>query len=242
MCPIITTSAFGNGWSKKLPAEKRDAVGHADGGDVLLEDRRHLRQVESLAGEVRVGQRDLGRQVALGRAHVDERLVVLPGELARDRAVGAVADPGHGRQELLQPGGVGIQRLEETGPSALELVLGQAGAERLGEAAPERDTGDGSPSRGCRRRTRASSGRGRGRSRACWRRYRRSRWRNPSAVSVSRKSRADRGCRPRRPLSASNLSGPWASSVNTPISMALRSVLDGQKARPVCRIRSGVRG
>ena len=36
--------------------------------------------------------------------------------------------------------------------------------------------------------------------------------------------------------------GPCASSVKTPISIALRSVFDGQNARPVCRIFSGFGG
>ena len=40
----------------------------------------------------------------------------------------------------------------------------------------------------------------------------------------------------------SKASGPRASSVNTPISMALSRVFEAQKARPVCRIFSGVRG
>ena len=60
------------------------------------------------------------------------------------------------------------------------------------------------------------------------------------ATSVSRKSRADRACSPSRALRRSKLAGPAASSVNTPSSMALSSVLAGQKAKPVCRIFSGV--
>ena len=50
--------------------------------DELLEHRRHLGQVEADAGEVWVRERDLHGEVALRRADVDERLVLVPGELS----------------------------------------------------------------------------------------------------------------------------------------------------------------
>ena len=54
---------------------------HAVVFDVVLEDRRHLGQVEADAREVLVRERDLHREVALGRPDVDERLVLVPREL-----------------------------------------------------------------------------------------------------------------------------------------------------------------
>ena len=65
--------------------------------------------------QVRIGQRDLRREVALRRADVDEGLVVLPRKRARDRQVGAVADAGHRGEELLQPRRIGVERLEQAG-------------------------------------------------------------------------------------------------------------------------------
>ncbi len=51
---------------------ERDAVGHARSGDVVLEDRRDLGQVEALTAQVRIGERHLGGEIALGGAHVHE--------------------------------------------------------------------------------------------------------------------------------------------------------------------------
>ena len=48
------------------------AIGQPDAGDVLLEDRRHLRQVEARAAQVRVGERHLRGEIALRGADVDE--------------------------------------------------------------------------------------------------------------------------------------------------------------------------
>src|SRR3954468_21254618 len=60
------------------------------------------------------------------------------------------------------------------------------------------------------------------------------------ATSASRKSLALRGCSIRRSDSVSKSREPLASSVNRPISTALRSVLEPQKPRPSCMICSGV--
>jgi hypothetical protein len=68
---------------------------------------------------------------------VDERLVVVPGELLRDRQVGAVTESGHCGEELLQAGRIRIQRLEEWRLARLRLVLELPRAQCLGEAAPE---------------------------------------------------------------------------------------------------------
>ena len=88
--------------------------------------------------QVRVGQRDLRGEIALRRADVDEGPVVLPGKLPGDGHVGAVADAGHGGEELLQSRRVGVEGLEQPGPAALDLVLRLPGAERLGQVPPER--------------------------------------------------------------------------------------------------------
>ena len=81
MCPITTTSAFGRSSAKKSPRGEPEPFLHAVVLDVVLEDRRHLGQVEADAREVVVRERDLHREVALGRPDVDEGLVFLPGEL-----------------------------------------------------------------------------------------------------------------------------------------------------------------
>src|SRR5437660_424560 len=62
----------------------------------------------------------------------------------------------------------------------------------------------------------------------------------PSATSASRKSVAPRGCRSSRAAIVSASRGPVARCVNSPSSTALRSVLEPQKAKPSCRIGSGV--
>ena len=110
----------------------------ANSRHVFLEDRRHFREVETRAGEMRIREGDLRRQIALGRADVDERAVVLPRKRVRDRQVRAVADPRHRRQEFPQPRRLGIQRLEQPRRARLHLVLRQPRPQRLGQAAPER--------------------------------------------------------------------------------------------------------
>src|SRR5215217_2029858 len=67
-----------------------------------------------------------------------------------------------------------------------------------------------------------------------------SRFNMPRATSASRKSLALRGWSIRRSDSVSKSREPFASSVNRPISTALRSVFEPQKPRPSCRIPSGV--
>ena len=48
-----------------------------------------------------------------------------------------MADAGHGGQELLQAGGIGVEGVEEIGAARPDLVLRLPGAERLREMAPE---------------------------------------------------------------------------------------------------------
>ena len=138
---------------------------------------------------------------------------------------------------------VGVEGLEEPRPAALDLVLRQARAQRLGETVPRTGRAGGSPSRACRRCTTASCDRGTGPFRGCWRSDRRSRVqeaeRDQRVEEVARRSRMEPET---AATAASNASGPCASSVKTPISMALSSVFEAQKARPVCRIFSGFGG
>ena len=209
---------------KKSPVSKERRVSQAVARHVLLEHRRDAGQVESPALEVRVGEGDLDGQVALGGADVDEARTLAPGEPLGDLHVRAMADPGHGREEALEPGGVGVERLEQRDIAGLRLVLEPAGAQRLGQGAPEaveavvRHLEDPAGARG------APGARGGSRARV-------------------------RG----------RLSGWSASSVKSPISMALRSVFEArrllirhergrgslrsvfeaQKPRPTCMMWSG---
>ena len=104
--------------------------------NVFLEDRCDLRQVEAGALQVRVGERHLRSEVALRGSGIDERLVVLEGELRGDRLVRGLADAGHRGEEAAQSRGLGVERGEE-GAALLHLVLRQAGVQRLGEVVPE---------------------------------------------------------------------------------------------------------
>ena len=114
-----------------------EAVTEPEGGDVLLEDRTDDRQVEAAAAEMAVRQGDLHGEAALGGADVDERPVLLPGELLRHRSCRAEADARHGLEEEAQARGVRVESGEEVASAELGLVLRLAGAERLGEGAPE---------------------------------------------------------------------------------------------------------
>ena len=87
---------------------------------------------------MRVRQRDLDGQIALRGPDVDVGAVVLPREGARDRHVRPVTDGAHRGEELLQPRRIGVEFLEQTGPSRLDLVLRLSGAQRVGELGPER--------------------------------------------------------------------------------------------------------
>ena len=56
-----------------------DAAGEAVGGDVVLEDGADVGQIEADAGDVGVGERDLGDEVALRGADVDGGFVLAQG-------------------------------------------------------------------------------------------------------------------------------------------------------------------
>ncbi len=78
------TSALGSEESKKLPGAKRSATVETEAVDVLLEDRADLGKIEADAGEVGMGEGNLGGGVALRGADVYEGLVVRPGEFGGD--------------------------------------------------------------------------------------------------------------------------------------------------------------
>ena len=111
--------------------------GETVGGDVFLEDRADCGQIKADALKMRIGERDLSDEVALRSADVDDRLVILPGELARDGEVGSAADAAHGAEEVAEAIGVGVEGLEEIVTAVARLVLWFAGAKRGGEVAPE---------------------------------------------------------------------------------------------------------
>ena len=154
-----------------------------------------------------------------------------------------MADAGHRREELLQARRIGVERLEEARAAGLDLVLRLPGAQRLGEVPPERieavvrhleDAAD------VRRLLAVEEEIGLGRVARSDRRSRcEEAERHQRVEEVARRARVQAEAAARAPRSAS---GPRASSVKTPISMALSSVFEAQNARPVCRIFSGFGG
>ena len=86
---------------------------------------------------MRVGESDLGDEIALGGADVDGGRVLGPGELLSDSHVCAAADSGHGFEEAAEPVGVGVEEFEGVLAAGAGLVLRFAGAEGRREIAPE---------------------------------------------------------------------------------------------------------
>ena len=164
-----------------------------------------------------------------------------PGELGRDRLRRAGAEPVIARGELREAVRVGVERRRRSRRRAFASFCGLAGAQALGQRAPEAiqpgvrhlehaaDVGGLGPVEE-QRRSRACWVDGRPRARAC-----------PARPARRRSRVALRGCRPRRSRSASPSSGPaFASSEKTPSSTALSSVFEPQKREPSCMIASGV--
>ena len=186
---------------------------------------------------------DDDRELTGGAAHVAERLVLGEVELLRQRLERAHGDPGHRVHELLEPVRVAVELLEHRLAGVLDLVLGLAGPQRLGEIAPESDTAARWPSRGSRRCRRGSPCRERRRSPACCGRRASlpspSRSSSPRATSASGKSGIARACRP----SASAICGPVIASppslVNSSSSTADRRVFDAQNPIPTCMMCDG---
>ena len=104
---------------------------------VLLEDRPDLGQVETQAGEMRMRERHLRREIALRRSHVDEAAILAPGKLLGDGEIGPAAHTRHGPQEFLEPRRVRVERGEQRLTATLQFVLGQPGPQTLSQPAPE---------------------------------------------------------------------------------------------------------
>ena len=96
--------------------------------DVLFKDGSDFGKIESDSRQMRMGQRHLRDEISLGGAYVYGTLVFAPGKLGGDGQVGAVAEAGHGAQELFEPRGIGIERRKKTRPTTLAFVLLFAGA------------------------------------------------------------------------------------------------------------------
>src|SRR5260221_11621084 len=83
-----------------------------------------------------MSQRDLNRYTALSTADVHETFVIGPRELKCQRLGDSAADAAQGGQELLQSGGVGVNRGKNVFPS-FSLVLRLAGLAEGGQLARE---------------------------------------------------------------------------------------------------------
>src|SRR3954463_14234706 len=129
--------SFGELVCEEVTADKSESAADAMLVDEVLEHRSHFRQIEADAPQVIVRQDDLYREVALRCSEVDEGLVLLPWELAGDRKVCAMTQPGHRSEELLQASGIGVESLEERHLARLRFVLELARPQSLGEVAPE---------------------------------------------------------------------------------------------------------
>src|SRR5712692_1754374 len=112
---------------KETSGVKRDAGREVVARDVLFKDGRDFGKIESDSRQVPMGQRHLGDEISLGSADVYSTFVPAPGELAGDGQIGAVAEAGHGAQELFEPRGIGIERRKKTRPATLAFVLLFAG-------------------------------------------------------------------------------------------------------------------
>src|SRR5215217_888519 len=75
MCPHHDHVGFRQAVREEVTGGEAKPFLHAVLLDVGLEDPAHFGQVEADAREVLVRERDLHRKIALGRSHVDERLV-----------------------------------------------------------------------------------------------------------------------------------------------------------------------
>ena len=152
-------------------------------------------------------------------------------------------EAGHRVHELFEAGGVGVELLEHRPAGVLDLVLRSAGAQRLGQVAPEpvqprvehlQDAADVPRARLVEeRRGRGGVGGTAQPSPEPSRRAAR------SATRPSRKSNTARERRCSVPASSSAVLAPVPRAVNRPSSTAVSSVLDGQNPIPTCMISDG---
>src|SRR5580698_3903146 len=110
-----------------------DAGGETVVCNVIFEDGTDLGEIEADAGDVWVGESDLGDEIALRGTDVNGGLVVGPGELFCNSDIGTVADTGHGAKKSAQTCGIGVEGNEGIFTAATGLVLRFAGTERGGE-------------------------------------------------------------------------------------------------------------
>ena len=120
---------------KEAAGDELEARGEAQGCSIILEDGSDLREVEAGAGEVRVGEGDLGGGVTLSGANVDEGAVLSPGEFGGDGASSGAADTAKAGDDLAETGWVhcGVEGGEiAVGEPTLRLTASEA----FGELAP----------------------------------------------------------------------------------------------------------
>lgn len=117
---------------EEAAAVEGELAGQPAGGDLLLEQRLHGRQVEDVSGQVRLGLDDDGAQVAAGAADVEDGLVAAPVELLHQLGAHHVGQRVHHADELAQD----VRVLGDLFEVAAGLLL--TGAQRLGQLAPGR--------------------------------------------------------------------------------------------------------
>ena len=128
---------LGQGVGEEVTRLGGHAIAQSGAFDRSLGDRLDDGQVVGRAAHVGVAVGNDDRQLAGCTAHVAERLVPGEVELLRKRSERAQGDPGHRIHELLEPVWVAVELLEHRLARVLDLVLGLASLQSLGEIPPE---------------------------------------------------------------------------------------------------------
>src|SRR5215472_10663394 len=105
---------------------------------VLFEDRSDLRQVETNSLNMGMSQRHLRNQIALGGSDIQHDAVFAPRKFSGNSEVGRMTPPGHGLQELFQPGWFGVKSFKGVSAPFPHLMLRKSSSQRRGEVFPER--------------------------------------------------------------------------------------------------------
>ena len=122
---------------EKVAARGGDALAQSGGGDVLLRDRLHGREIKGRAAEMRMRFRGLNAEQPRRAADIAQCLERREVELRRE---GLEVDPrksGHRTHELLELRQLRVEFFEDAFLSVLHFVLRFAGAQRLGQVVPE---------------------------------------------------------------------------------------------------------
>jgi hypothetical protein len=135
--PIVITSAFGSGSVKKIKRRRRDSIGESRGRDFSQRDPSSGRKICGSASKVRVFLGHEHRQLASCTADITEGLITREVELVGERLKIACGDSAHRIHELLEPLGPAVELGEHRRAGVFNLVLRLAGAEAVGEIAPE---------------------------------------------------------------------------------------------------------